>query len=383
MSIPPERVLLVDDDRNLLASFKRQFHNQLNLITAASGEDGIQAIAHDGPFAVVISDMQMPNMDGVEFLTRARSISPNTVRIMLTGNANLGVATQAINNGNVFRLLNKPVPKSELYEALIDGIQRYRLVTAEKELLNKTLKGTVNLLTDMLGLMNPVSHARSSRIKRYVSGMVRQLGLEDVWSYELAAMLSQLGCITLAPELLEKVAAGKALSESEQAQFDRHPQIGARFLKHIPRLGVVSCMIEQQNAHTGQLQLGTELTAGEKGILGGQILKVAIAFDGLVNGITGEVAEDAVAPLRRDPRLYDPALVQALAASLGGRKFKVSRLPIDALKPGMILNQDLLTHSGTLLVAKGQELSPAIMQHLLSSEENGVISGVLQVVTII
>lgn len=229
MSIPPERVLLVDDDRNLLASFKRQFHNQLNLITAASGEDGIQAIAHDGPFAVVISDMQMPNMDGVEFLTRARSISPNTVRIMLTGNANLGVATQAINNGNVFRLLNKPVPKSELYEALIDGIQRYRLVTAEKELLNKTLKGTVNLLTDMLGLMNPVSHARSSRIKRYVSGMVRQLGLEDVWSYELAAMLSQLGCITLAPELLEKVAAGKALSESEQAQFDRHPQIGARF----------------------------------------------------------------------------------------------------------------------------------------------------------
>lgn len=383
MSIPPERVLLVDDDRNLLASFMRQFHNRLHLVTAASGGDGIQAIVDDGPFAVVISDMQMPNMDGVEFLTRVRSISPDTVRIMLTGNANLDVATQAINNGNIFRLLNKPVPKSVLYDALIEGIQLYRLVTAEKELLNKTLKGTVNLLTDMLGLMNPVSHARSSRIKRYVSGMVRKLGLGDVWIYELAAMLSQLGCITLAPELLVKVASGEDLSKSEQALFDKHPEIGARFLKHIPRLGVVASMIAQQNADTPQLQIGSGLTAAEKGALGGQILKVAIAFDALVNGVNGEVAENAVTPLRLNPKRYDPALVHALAASIGGRSFKVSRLPINALQSGMILNQDLLTHSGTLLVAKGQELSPAILHHLLSSEENGVISGMIQVVTII
>jgi DNA-binding NtrC family response regulator len=110
MPAPSEKVLLVDDDRNLLSAFNRQFHNRINLVTAASGEDGIQAITYDGPFAVVISDMQMPNMDGLKFLTHARSLSPDTVRVMLTGNANLDVAISAINDGNIFRFLNKPVP---------------------------------------------------------------------------------------------------------------------------------------------------------------------------------------------------------------------------------------------------------------------------------
>ena len=98
-------ILLVDDDRNLLDSFRRQFRKLLELETAASGADGIQAIRDGGPFAVVISDMMMPSMNGVEFLSRVREISPGTVRIMLTGNANLEVAVNAVNDGHIFRFL--------------------------------------------------------------------------------------------------------------------------------------------------------------------------------------------------------------------------------------------------------------------------------------
>ncbi|RLW55917.1 MAG: histidine kinase, partial [gamma proteobacterium symbiont of Stewartia floridana] len=87
MDKPPEKVLMVDDDRNLLDSFRRQFRKRLNLETATSGADGVQAVRDGGPFALVVSDMQMPNMNGVEFLSKVRELSPNTVRIMLTGNA--------------------------------------------------------------------------------------------------------------------------------------------------------------------------------------------------------------------------------------------------------------------------------------------------------
>ncbi len=236
MSMPPEKVLLVDDDRNLLSSFKRQFHKQINLVTAASGGDGLQALMGGGPFAVIISDMQMPNMDGIQFLTKARSLSPDSVRIMLTGNANLTVAIGAINNGQIFRFLNKPVEKSIMYESMIDGIQQYRLITAERVLLNKTLKGTVDLLADILGLVNPVSFSQASRIKRHVRSMSKELGLEDRWNYELAAMLSQIGCITLSPEVSDKLAHNEVLTAKEEAQYKKHPEIGGRLLKHIPRL---------------------------------------------------------------------------------------------------------------------------------------------------
>jgi response regulator RpfG family c-di-GMP phosphodiesterase len=380
MTKPSEKVLLVDDDRNLLDSFTRQFHKRINLVTAASGEDAIQAVTYDGPFAVVISDMQMPNMDGLEFLIKVRMLSQDTVRVMLTGNANLDVAVSAINDGNIYRFLQKPVPIGVLFETMIDGIQQYRLVTAEKELLNKTLKGAINLLADILGLVNPSSFSRASRIKRNVRYMASELQLQDVWNYELAAMLSQLGCITLPSEVMEKIAAGKEISKQEQQQFNKHPEIGARLLQHVPRFETIAAMVEQQNADVDKLEIDSTLTLEEKGILGGQILKVALAYDSLVSQDMSH--EDAIAHLKEHPDKYDPALVQALIAGKGGASFEVMTLPITKLKPGMILDENIYSTAGTLLVAKGQELSTAVLLRLISSEENEIISGPVRVLLV-
>lgn len=380
MSKPAEKVLLVDDDRNLLDSFTRQFYKRINLVTAASGEDAIQAITYDGPFAVVISDMQMPNMDGLKFLTQVRMISQDTVRVMLTGNANLEVAIRAINDGNIYRFLQKPVPIGVLFETMIDGIQHYRLVTAEKELLNKTLKGAINLLADILGLINPASFSRASRIKRNVRYMATELQLPDVWNYELAAMLSQLGCITMPSEVMEKIAAGMPISKQEQQQFNKHPEIGARLLQHVPRFETIAAMVEQQNAEPDKIEISGQLNHEQKGILGGQILKVALAFDDLVSRDMD--SEDAIAELKQHPDKYDPALVQALVAGKGGASFEVMTLPITKLKPGMILDQNIYSAAGTLLVAKGQELSTAVLLRLISSEENEIISGPVRVLLV-
>ncbi len=380
MTKPAEKVLLVDDDRNLLDSFTRQFHKRINLVTAASAEDAIQAVTYEGPFAVVISDMQMPNMDGLEFLVQVRMLSQDTVRVMLTGNANLDVAIRSINDGNIYRFLQKPVPIGVLFETMIDGIQQYRLVTAEKELLNKTLKGAINLLADILGLVNPASFSRASRIKRHVRYMVTELQLKDVWGYELAAMLSQLGCITLPSEVMEKIAAGEEISEHEQMQFNKHPEIGARLLQHVPRFETIAAMVEQQNADIDQIEIDSNLSQEKKGILGGQILKVALAYDNYLS--QEKSSEEAIAQLKEHPEKYDPALVQALIAGRGGARFEVMTLPITKLKPGMILDQNIHSVSGTLLVAKGQELSTAVLLRLMSSEENEIISGPVRVLLV-
>jgi DNA-binding NtrC family response regulator len=142
-----EKVLFVDDDRNLLASCERSFRRKFTVETAEGGEAALQAIAERGPFAVVVSDRQMPGMDGIQLLSLVRQRAPDTVRIMLTGNVDLEGAIKVVNEGNIFRFLTKPCALEILGKAVEDALAQYRLVTAEKELLNKTLSGSIKLLT--------------------------------------------------------------------------------------------------------------------------------------------------------------------------------------------------------------------------------------------
>jgi response regulator RpfG family c-di-GMP phosphodiesterase len=235
-------------------------------------------------------------------------------------------------------------------------------------------------LADILGLVNPASFSRASRIKRNVRYMATELQLQDVWNYELAAMLSQLGCITLPSEVMEKMAAGEEISEQEQQQFNKHPEIGARLLQHVPRFEVIAAMVEQQSADVDKIEIDSTLSQEQKGILGGQILKVALAYDNLVS--RDIESEEAISQLKEHPNRYDPALVQALIAGKGGASFEVMTLPITKLKPGMILDQNIYSAAGTLLVAKGQELSTAVLLRLISSEENEIISGPVRVLLV-
>ncbi|MCG7966281.1 MAG: response regulator [Candidatus Thiodiazotropha taylori] len=371
MDKPPEKVLMVDDDRNLLDSFRRQFRKRLNLETATSGADGVQAVRDGGPFALVVSDMQMPNMNGVEFLSKVRELSPNTVRIMLTGNANLDVAIDAVNDGAIFRFLNKPVETEVLYETVIEGIKQYRLITNEKVLLNKTLKGAVDLLADVLSMVNPDAFSQSSRIKHHVRTIVRSLSLEDGWHYDLAGMLCQLGYVSLPDELIHKVMAGDELSKAETELYNSHPEMGSRLLKHIPRLETVAAMIEHQLDDIGKIEIQGKLNNEQKAILGGQILKVAINYDKLLN--TGSSEDKAIEYLRDNPENFDPALVEILIQGSMNRKVEILNLPLDQLEPGMIVDQPIKTNAGALLLAKGQPLSQAMVFKLKVAYDREVL----------
>jgi len=128
-----DRILFVDDDTNLLAAFRRQLRKQFQIDTAEGGLAGLELVKANGPYAVIVSDFRMPLMDGIEFLSRVREMAPETVRIMLTGNADLQAAIQAVNEGNIFRFLTKPCSVDILGESLITGIEHYQHVARERE----------------------------------------------------------------------------------------------------------------------------------------------------------------------------------------------------------------------------------------------------------
>jgi serine phosphatase RsbU (regulator of sigma subunit) len=128
-----DKILFVDDDANLLASFRRQLRKKYQIETALGGPEGLELVNQNGPYAVIVSDFRMPHMDGIEFLSRVREIAPDTVRIMLTGNADMQAAIQAVNEGNIFRFLTKPCAVDLLGESLNTGIDQYRRVRQERE----------------------------------------------------------------------------------------------------------------------------------------------------------------------------------------------------------------------------------------------------------
>ncbi|MGD8765549.1 MAG: response regulator, partial [Desulfobacteraceae bacterium] len=132
------KILFVDDDTNLLAAFRRQLRKQFQIDTAEGGQQGLELVKANGPYAVIVSDFRMPLMDGIEFLSRIREIAPETVRIMLTGNADLQAAIQAVNEGNIFRFLTKPCSVDILGESLITGIENYQHAVGEREYNEKT-----------------------------------------------------------------------------------------------------------------------------------------------------------------------------------------------------------------------------------------------------
>jgi len=103
-----EKILLVDDDCNILDAYRRSLSREFLMETAVGGEQALKLLAQDDPFAVVVSDMRMPGMDGIQLLNTIKSQSPDTIRVMLTGNADMDTAIKAINEGSIFRFLNKP-----------------------------------------------------------------------------------------------------------------------------------------------------------------------------------------------------------------------------------------------------------------------------------
>ena len=124
-----DKILLVDDDAMILAGLKRQLRSQFCIETALSGKEALKIIDEKGPFAVVVSDYFMPGMNGIDFLCKVKKVDPDTVRMMLTGSADMSTAIQAVNEGSIFQFHPKPCPADTLGQAIKSGIDKYRKTT--------------------------------------------------------------------------------------------------------------------------------------------------------------------------------------------------------------------------------------------------------------
>jgi response regulator RpfG family c-di-GMP phosphodiesterase len=230
----------VDDEPAVLDGLRRQLRRSFDVVTATSGAEALQLLADDagtdGPgtgFAAVISDMRMPQMDGATLLTQVRASWPDTTRLLLTGHSDMDAAVAAINHGQIFRFLTKPCPIETVTSCLHDAVNQHRLIVGERELLELTLRGCIQALTDCLSLANPIAFARAARVRDLVTGLAGVLEVSDPWVPEVAAVLSQLGAVVLPDSVADKLHRGAPLAPSEQTMANRLPAIAEQVLARI------------------------------------------------------------------------------------------------------------------------------------------------------
>jgi CheY-like chemotaxis protein len=359
------RVLFVDDEQSLLNGIQRRLGSEYDLVIANGGEAALDAIDKQGPFAVVVTDMRMPKMDGIEFIRAARAKTPDSVYIMLTGNQDQATAIQALNEGQVFRFLTKPCQSTDLRTTVDAGIRQYQLVTGEKELLHKTFVGAISVLTDVLELAQPSVFGRSEHLLEIVAALQAGLGLENQWEYKLATRLAMLGFALLPEQERLHFEIGSVSGPGLHAIIRAAAATGRRIIERIPRLGTVSQIIGMQSSIDGSALIASPKNEQDKATMGATLLRVAIEWDALVR--QGLSSSAAAAEIRQSLPQLSPKTVHILSELEFGEVDDAGvQIDVSKLEEGMILLDDVLTSDGLMLIRSGRRLTWTIIEKLRS-----------------
>ncbi|SCA57262.1 Response regulator containing a CheY-like receiver domain and an HD-GYP domain [Candidatus Terasakiella magnetica] len=373
------KLMIIDDDANLLSGLKRQYHKRFDLLTAESGAQALELLKEHRDVGVVVTDMRMPEMDGLETLKHIREISPDVVRIMLTGNADQQTAIDAVNEGEIFRFYNKPCDADVLAKGIDAGFRQYRLVIAEKELLEQTLSGTVKVLVDLLAFSNPQAFGRSTHIKEWCDVLAPKLGIEHQWVLRLSAMLLPLCDLILPPEMVSKMKSGDILSDSENEILQNGAATVHDMIMQIPRLEKVAEII-------AQVRKPLKIKDPE------EIAKLPIEARLLhiledLSWVTTELSlgPDAFDKLIINLDTYDNSLYAVARSTLLNKIFSLEEhyealsIPVMQLTSRQILLQDINTDDGRKLLSKGAVLSTMQIEKLKLIAMQQQVSGSIHV----
>ena len=364
-----DRILLVDDEQRLLDGLRRTLRGRYVISTAASGDEGlavVEASVQEGnPFAVVVSDMMMPGMSGAEFLTLLRPVLPDAALLILSGQADLTSTITAVNNANLFRFLTKPCETDDLARALDAALRQHQLLVSERELLQRTLTGAVDVLTDVLSMASPAASRRTERTRGIVRAAAELLGLDDDWRLPVAAMLSHLGCIALPQAVLERVDAGEPVVGAEREMWHAHPETGRRLLARIPRLEQVAEWVGAQpvGVTAADAPAPPILASGSGEDVAAALLPAVAAF--LAHHDARTAPRDAARRLTATGR-YPAAVIEAVLTAMAQQAPRgvPAEMRVHALRPGMVINGDVRTATGLVLVREGERVTEALIARL-------------------
>ena len=401
----PNRILFVDDEENVLRSLKRLFMSEdYTVLTALSGPDGL-AVLKEVEVPVIVSDQRMPVMTGAEFLEKSRELSPDSVRIILTGYADVEAAIGAINRGGAYRYVSKPWNDNELLLVIKDAFDKYRLVKENKYLteltiqqndelkkwstelefyvqqhtieltnqnkelkkLNAKLKNNVSevlaSLSGLIELRNRSMRNHSNNVALLSKSIAEEIGLTapEAETIAVGAQLHDIGKIG-APDII-LIKNIDELSSDEMAEYVKHPIRGQAAIDGIEDFRGPGILVR----HHHEWYNGKGFPDGLKGEnipIGARIVSIADRLDRILQGEmrsidTALIQIKSMLASQFDAALYAPLekAARKLFSSIIRNDIVEIELNTKDLFPGMILSRDVSTGTGLLLLRKGTVLN--------------------------
>jgi CheY-like chemotaxis protein len=355
------KLLCVDDEESILRGFQLNLRKNFDLHLASDGQEGLEVFKREGGFAVVLSDMRMPRMNGAEMLAAIKAIDPEVVTVLLTGYTDFESAMAAVNEGNVFRMLSKPCPPETLNKVLCDAVNQYDLICSKRILLDKTLRGAVDALAQSLATIQPLFFGRAQRVRRLSNMLAEILQMNDAWRVDVAAVFSQLAYLSLPAHISKEVYHREKLSPEIKVMLRELPEETLKIVDLIPGLEEVRGILERIDI---QPKFETNDVTGLR--LGASILRLALDYDYYKE----QGHQDLLILKTFESRLetYDPKVVEALSKHINNSasSFTMNEIHSKDFKEGMILAEDLLLQENMLIASSGADID----RHLLKVIRN-------------
>lgn len=406
-------ILLVDDEPGIIRSLQRLLKNlEVSVVTASNGSEAL-VILKNAPVSLIISDQRMPQMTGVELLTKSREIRPDTIRLLLTGYADLDATMQAINSGAIRYYITKPWEDELLLSRVKESLELYDITTDNKRLnevtnrqneelrkLNRTLEERVEIQTreiksqheevlrSFMETIKAFSTIVEMRLKdvgshsQRVSALIKKLlptmnlGKKEYQDIVVAGFLHDIGKISY-PDTLLKRPVG-SYTKSEMDTVVQHPIVGQSCVIAINGFEEIALIIRHHHEHFDGSGY-PDFLRGESIPLGSRIIRIADAFDhhAFANGYPDlRVLNDAAARLVKESgTIYDPDLVRQfidldIAHQYYHRDLAESMVvKVMDLENGMVVAEDIHSHGGMFVLPKGARLSPEMIYRLIKIDK--------------
>ncbi len=362
MSSKKKVVLVVDDTSENIDVLRGILSSEYTVKAAVSGERALKVASSENRPDLILLDIMMPEMDGYEVCRqlKANKRTKDIPVIFVTAKSEVDDETLGLEVGAV-DYITKPVSPPIVSARVRNIIRLQQSQNDLQEVLDKTLTGSIELMMDVLSLINPVAFGRARNLRRHVCATAKKLGYQKSWSFELAAVLSQLGCITIPEELLEKIYSGEAVSEVEQELFNNHPLVAKRLLEKIPKFEETANIIALQNSDVASLKDG--VNPNSRVYRGVSLLQVAFHLDDLDR-------QKRESDETHSPKVCATLITDAKPNSMGNREREVS---LSGLLVGMIFNSDITTKHGMMLIKKGTEVTKTIIERLQGFKNANVL----------
>ena len=351
------KILCVDDEESILKGFQLNLRKDFELHLASNGVEGLEVFDREQGFALVLSDMRMPQMDGATMLSEIKKRDPEVVTVLLTGHTDFESAMSAVNEGSIFRMLSKPCPPEMLIRVLNDGLAQHDLIKSKRILLDQTLRGAVDALAQSLSTAKPLFFGRAQRVRRIANELAEMIKLEDAWRVDIASIFSQLAYISLPESVSEDVYYKKDLTSSVKEMVRKFPDDTQKLIEKIPGLEEVGEILEKLAI---QHRFETEDGSGIR--KSASILRVALDFDYYEE--QGHDRSLIVQTLKSRKEEYDPEITECLSQLLvvAEQKYRLEEILIRKLEIGMRLAQELRLSDGLLVASSGTDVDRQLLR---------------------